>query len=857
MKKRGKKSAPKTKGAATKRAARKLPATSQPTLLPSKISVGKRHRKDYGDLKALSASIDARGGLLQPIVIEKGTNKLIAGSRRLKAWTLSRFAGQPIPVHAISIDAIIAGEWDENAQRKDFTLTESVAIKKEIELKLKTLTDARRRQHGGTTGGRKSEIAAGEKIRAADVAANVTGKARRTLDKAQKVVEAAEADPKKFGKLKSDMDRTGKVDGPFKRLQILQQTQALRDAPPPLPMRGPYVAGVVDFPWPAEKDADQETIDRRGRAMRAYPEMSIESGIKFMRSKEFQGLWAKDHTLYFWTTNFHMDAAFRLLHAAGYDTHSTIGTWGKNKMGRGAVLRGQTEHCIIATRGKPTINLTNQTTLWQGEGWQVREDSRKPDAFYALVEALTPAPRYCEIFSRGGRGDLWDCHGDQVGKFAPSVPKEKQAEILAPVTRSADELMLAALEAIEKGAQPDLRLLGKKELKQLERYAEGKKTPKLTRSGRSHLIDMRRDNAVAKMIAALPDDHDMLVKSYAIACDGFDRAVVAGDRALAEEHENAGLAVLRKVTGSAWGVWDGDPKVRKIVAPAAMPVGVTPTWGRNGLFALDVDGARGIVHASGHFDMGFTCTITFFPADPDKPFSSLDHVIYGDLFDWKEMAGKSFAEWCAGELRAGLKRRSKRAVGKKAITTPDKAYVLPSQWDGFAEPKAVTLEKARKALAAAAPKPPAPRVEGGKVSRTLPGRDRELIAFAEKNGHVVSRTLDHKDASTSYDVATCQCGWSDRVKRAAVSAGMLDGLVTAHWREFQATAQTSEAAAAGVAKAAKKSNKKTQTAGAVTPAVEAVVGSAAAGAPVVDGDQLDIPGFLKRKPDEQKAETAS
>jgi N6-adenosine-specific RNA methylase IME4 len=181
------------------------------------------------------------------------------------------------------------------------------------------------------------------------------------------------------------------------------------------------IVSVFDFPWPAERGAEQADIDRRGRAMRGYPEMSIAEGCRLFRSMEIQALLGPDHVIYFWSTNHHLKEAFLLLEALGFPGHSTVGTWRKNKMGRGQVLRGKTEQCVIAKRGKPVINLTNQTTDWSGEGWDVREDSRKPDVFYALVEDLTPAPRYAEFFSRGGRGPLWDCHGDEINKFPAGV----------------------------------------------------------------------------------------------------------------------------------------------------------------------------------------------------------------------------------------------------------------------------------------------------------------------------------------------------------------------------------------------------------------------------------------------------
>ena len=86
-------------------------------------------------------------------------------------------------------------------------------------------------------------------------------------------------------------------------------------------------------------------------------------------------------------------------------------TWAKDKMGMGDWLRGQTEHCIMAVRGKPVVTLTNQTTLLQAP---MRGHSVKPKEFYDLVEKLCPAPRYADLFSRYRHNDKWDCHGDEA-----------------------------------------------------------------------------------------------------------------------------------------------------------------------------------------------------------------------------------------------------------------------------------------------------------------------------------------------------------------------------------------------------------------------------------------------------------
>jgi N6-adenosine-specific RNA methylase IME4 len=113
--------------------------------------------------------------------------------------------------------------------------------------------------------------------------------------------------------------------------------------------------------------------------------------------------------LWLWTTNSHMREAFDVLEAWGF-SHKTILTWVKDRLGAGNWLRGQTEHCLMAVRGKPAVELTNQTTILQGP---VRAHSQKPDEFYTLVEKLCPAPRYAYLFSRSHR-ERWDCHGDEL-----------------------------------------------------------------------------------------------------------------------------------------------------------------------------------------------------------------------------------------------------------------------------------------------------------------------------------------------------------------------------------------------------------------------------------------------------------
>jgi hypothetical protein len=85
------------------------------------------------------------------------------------------------------------------------------------------------------------------------------------------IAKAAKVEPGKFGKLKEDMDRTGRVDGPFKRLKVMRQAAAIRQEEPSLPGRGPYRVIVADPPWPYEIRKE----DPSHRGIHPYPSMSI------------------------------------------------------------------------------------------------------------------------------------------------------------------------------------------------------------------------------------------------------------------------------------------------------------------------------------------------------------------------------------------------------------------------------------------------------------------------------------------------------------------------------------------------------------------------------------------------------
>jgi ParB/RepB/Spo0J family partition protein len=250
-----------------------------------KIQIGMRHRREMGDIASLANSMGELG-LLQPVVV-RPDGILIAGERRVRAAQL--LGWKTIPVTVVDLDEIARGEFAENAVRKDFTLSEAVAIKRALEPLEKAAAKER------MLAGKPLEKFSESNGRALDKIAKATGMHRTTLAKAEAIVDAAEAEPERFGKLLADMDRTGRVNGLYKRLKIFKQAEIIQTEPPPLPGNGSYRVIVVDPPWPGEVRAK----DPSHRINCPYPAMSIED----ICALPVSSIAHEDCVLWLWVTN--------------------------------------------------------------------------------------------------------------------------------------------------------------------------------------------------------------------------------------------------------------------------------------------------------------------------------------------------------------------------------------------------------------------------------------------------------------------------------------------------------------------------------------------------------------------------
>jgi N6-adenosine-specific RNA methylase IME4 len=191
------------------------------------------------------------------------------------------------------------------------------------------------------------------------------------------------------------MDRSGKVAGAYRRLEVLRQARQLEAAVPELPT-GPFQVIVADPPW------RYESLNYFRDIMMMMKELQAMSGGEF--SNENAILWLC-------TTNAHLRVAFEVVESWGFE-YKTLLTWVKDRMGTGEWLRGKTEHCLLATRGKPVFLHGNQTTVLEATR---REHSRKPEEFYLLVDETSPG-RKVELFSRQRRSG-WAVFGNHTDQF--------------------------------------------------------------------------------------------------------------------------------------------------------------------------------------------------------------------------------------------------------------------------------------------------------------------------------------------------------------------------------------------------------------------------------------------------------
>lgn len=234
-----------------------IPAAETTTIRVDDVVVGKRARRDYGDLTDLMESI-RQHGVLQPIGLI-GERDLLFGGRRLEACR--RLGRQTVPyVRTRTRDDAVSrllAERDENTCRKDMTPEELV----DLGLRIEELEapKAKARQAEGLKRGTSLPLGPdgpngdAHAPRTAEVVGDALGMSRSTYKRAKHVVQTAR-DEGEDSDVRAEAQQqveamnagTSTITGAYEKVR------ATREVPPP-----PQPKAPPKFGGNRKKDADK------------------------------------------------------------------------------------------------------------------------------------------------------------------------------------------------------------------------------------------------------------------------------------------------------------------------------------------------------------------------------------------------------------------------------------------------------------------------------------------------------------------------------------------------------------------------------------------------------------------------
>jgi len=250
------------------------------------------------------------------------------------------------------------------------------------------------------------QISAEQKVETRKELANVANVSHDTIAKV-KVIEAKATDAVKeqlasgeltINKAYQEIKTAEKKEE--RKALIQTQVDAIENGELP-ELQGLYDIISVDPPWNYGREYDPET----SRVANPYPEMTVE------QIKAIDMPFTDNAIVFLWTTHKFLPEAFDILKHWGFEYKATL-VWNKERIGMGAWFRMQCEFCLFAVKGKPYWdNTTERDIITEAR----REHSRKPDAFFDMVDKICIG-RKLEYFSREKR-DGWDIFGNDTEKF--------------------------------------------------------------------------------------------------------------------------------------------------------------------------------------------------------------------------------------------------------------------------------------------------------------------------------------------------------------------------------------------------------------------------------------------------------
>ena len=253
-----------------------------------------------------------------------------------------------------------------NLNRRHLTMTQKVELG--MTFHIIEMEEAKGRQsfHGGTAPGKHKSLVPNsaqvneEQGKAIEKAAKKVGLGKDTFRKGKRIAEAAQTDQHAHTLWRAIADGNRSINSVYE--ELFQQEKPPTSSPPSRPplahkIEGVFQVIVIDLP----------TFNKENLKRTDIP--SDETNC----------------VLWLWTPFKSLRDAFKLLIRWGFNVQTML-TWVKNKKSSGKWLLNQTEYCILATIGKPSVNLTYQSTaLIASPG----EHHSKPPEFYSLVESLS------------------------------------------------------------------------------------------------------------------------------------------------------------------------------------------------------------------------------------------------------------------------------------------------------------------------------------------------------------------------------------------------------------------------------------------------------------------------------------
>lgn len=343
----------------------------------NKIKVGKRFRKDIGELETLKTSIEEIG-LLQPIVVDEKDN-LIAGQRRLIAC--KELGMKNIKVNVVKIEDALRGEYDENVIRKGFVPSEEVAIWEAMESK--------QFQKGGRS---ESE----QRDKPIKQASKLLGKSTDTLSKAKQVVESGDE------KLIEKMDKTGNVNSSYHIVKNRKRLEKIPEIP-----KGKYEVLLADPPWRYDSDGFKKSVESH------YPTMDLQELCAL--GEKIKEISAKNCVLFLWTTSAKLDWAMPVIEAWGFKYKSSM-IWDKVKHNMGFYSSIRHEFLLIAGKGSSTPKANGKIANSIDSVQSIEKSSKhseKPEEFRKIIEKLYPNTKKIELFARK-KVEGWTVWGNEA-----------------------------------------------------------------------------------------------------------------------------------------------------------------------------------------------------------------------------------------------------------------------------------------------------------------------------------------------------------------------------------------------------------------------------------------------------------